>query len=709
MDRISRKEKEWKEIIEKQKEQLALYEKKLRDVIQAYKGVLKEKEALEASLNALTEIKTFGDAKVGNNLTASCAAPAPSDEVGESSSEPSTLSQSVDQPALSEEVDHLRTQVATLSSSLATITAEKSRSEANFQRDRKKLLQEKDDLEKSLAAACSQADSTSQLMKQQLSEASSQLSSERSERGKEMAKYQVTLRDLQKSIAEEKQRRENLEIEVNTKNSRLMQTSQVSSQLEMAERKLKDLSNELEATKMKLRSAEQKLEQPSPLLVQLQNEMADMRMQHRLAIQREQQSAAEAEEVARQLSAAHEKRVDELEASLALLSQTVGSYDRLRQQDLAQVAKLKEQLLSLQIEGNATSNLEEEEYDVEKLIDKMRSLKCRLLDCAARSKQTVDISGMLEVHGFSSPSGNHDACNAELQQLRQQLEWHQRQRDDRNQSSSNRNVDGEEVHRLRVQVEFLRSELDHAEQRSKKEVEAVEHCFAAERSSWKEELAQAERSFRVRLGDLEQQMQKQRERSLTLLQEKDDELSCLKEVLNMKNTAPMAPPAKHSPREDGEDAWPESLAPLGSMTLGATASGGQILHYHEELARKEIEIQTLRRAKNQLEGTLRDLQMAAVDIDYKAAEERHRLREEIGRLERNRSREGANLEYLKNVILEFFLRSDSSSQSHMFNAIAAILHFSPREIQRVRQQHPKWKSIVGVAGGLPPSLPPSPL
>ena len=85
--------------------------------------------------------------------------------------------------------------------------------------------------------------------------------------------------------------------------------------------------------------------------------------------------------------------------------------------------------------------------------------------------------------------------------------------------------------------------------------------------------------------------------------------------------------------------------------------------------------------------------MATVAIDMRAAEERHRLRDEIDRLERNRSRESANLEYLKNVLLELFLRPDPSTQSHMFNAIATVLHFSPREVQRVRQQHPKWKSV----------------
>lgn len=36
---------------------------------------------------------------------------------------------------------------------------------------------------------------------------------------------------------------------------------------------------------MKLRLSEKKLEQPSPHLIQLQDEMADLKVQHRLAIQ----------------------------------------------------------------------------------------------------------------------------------------------------------------------------------------------------------------------------------------------------------------------------------------------------------------------------------------------------------------------------------------------------------------------------------------
>ena len=54
-ERISRRE--LVETIDKQNEQLSRYETRLRDVVRAYKGLAKEKEALEKSLAALSSVK----------------------------------------------------------------------------------------------------------------------------------------------------------------------------------------------------------------------------------------------------------------------------------------------------------------------------------------------------------------------------------------------------------------------------------------------------------------------------------------------------------------------------------------------------------------------------------------------------------------------------------------------------------------------------
>lgn len=301
---------------------------------------------------------------------------------------------------------------------------------------------------------------------------------------------------------------------------------------------------------------------------------------------------------------------------------------------------------------------------------------------------------IFELDNASSDFDHHECCQLELQQLKQELEWYKREEkpvDLKTVAVAAPNE--EEVNQMRVQIQFLRSEMEHSEEEYKDSLRSVQESWAKERTEWKDEMVQMERTCRVRVADMEQQLQKQRERSLTLLQEKDEELASLRESLNLKSASALSPVTSTTTHKttDSNDEWPESLAPLASMTLGASASGGQILHYVEELARKEGEILGLRRSKNQLEASLREMQMAFVTMEHKVAEQKQHLHEELARLERNQSREGANLEYLKNVLLEFFLHSDPSSQSHMFNAIAACLHFSPKEIQRVRSQHPKWK------------------
>jgi len=52
------------------------------------------------------------------------------------------------------------------------------------------------------------------------------------------------------------------------------------------------------------------------------------------------------------------------------------------------------------------------------------------------------------------------------------------------------------------------------------------------------------------------------------------------------------------------------------------------------------------------------------------------------RLESCKSREGANLEYLKNVTLSYFLTADDKIRKHMVNAIAAVLKFSDSETEK---------------------------
>jgi len=186
MDDFAKKEKGLREIIENQKEQLSRYEKKLRDVIQAYKSIIKEKEALEASLVALNETNTKR-----KPMNEESKIPDESNRNGNPEEPSPEISASQDH---SDEISNLKSKISTLSASLSTIAAEKTRIESSFQKDRKRLLQDKEDLEKSLAVACEQAESTMMSLKNQITELKSHLLLEKTERSQEALNNQVILR-----------------------------------------------------------------------------------------------------------------------------------------------------------------------------------------------------------------------------------------------------------------------------------------------------------------------------------------------------------------------------------------------------------------------------------------------------------------------------------------------------------------------------------
>lgn len=82
--------------------------------------------------------------------------------------------------------------------------------------------------------------------------------------------------------------------------------------------------------------------------------------------------------------------------------------------------------------------------------------------------------------------------------------------------------------------------------------------------------------------------------------------------------------------------------------------------------------------------------MTAVAKEEKYSEEIEALQEQMARVQRMSSKEGANLEYLKNVVLSYMLSSSPSSRDHMLKAIGAVLLFSKADVKRVRDHNASW-------------------
>ena len=136
--------------------------------------------------------------------------------------------------------------------------------------------------------------------------------------------------------------------------------------------------------------------------------------------------------------------------------------------------------------------------------------------------------------------------------------------------------------------------------------------------------------------------------------------------------------------------------------LTATSSQqaeGMVLYYEEELSHKDAEIKDLRHKAREIESTLRDLQMSFIGKEEKYSDEIDTLRIRVSTLQRMTTKEGENLEYLKNVVLTYVLTSAATEREPMLKAIAAVLSFSKEELKNVRHYNASrwWNGPAGIS------------
>ena len=85
-----------------------------------------------------------------------------------------------------------------------------------------------------------------------------------------------------------------------------------------------------------------------------------------------------------------------------------------------------------------------------------------------------------------------------------------------------------------------------------------------------------------------------------------------------------------------------------------------VLYYEEELKLKTLELGNLRDKNREMESALRELQSKMVEKEEHYLDEVESLRHRVHTLNRMSTKEGANTEYLKNVVMTYMLTSRSS-------------------------------------------------
>ncbi|XP_071862940.1 GRIP and coiled-coil domain containing 88 kDa [Bombus fervidus] len=584
--------------------------------------------------------------------------------------------------AYTETVGKLKNRLDTLMNSLATLSAEKSKMEANFQQDKKQLRNERDECEKIIKDLKEKLNKVQTTNYSEIEHVKCKLIMERHEREREQADHAKMIKELQKLLHDERRNKEQLEAQVKSQFAHKTQC--------------KILEAELEIARNKLKQAEEAAKETPPILLSLQSEMALMKKQHLNAIHEEQKRAAAAEQQARALAMTHEARVAGLEARLAELSEIVGGYDRLRQQDQQAIQKLKDQLINLQDSEHEYITLNNEP---EEIISRIKNLYTKLLDLDNKKSESAHVKSLLHSLDLYDKQQVID-YKEKYETLLQEFEDYKQQMKYSNVGNISYNIQSQNIassydknsktqlhmlkahnNNLEERIRVLNNEIVNKERELKLKLEHQEKSSQEEHGKLRHLLLQKDNEFRNKISTLEQQLLRQRERSMALIEEKD------KEILTLKTSFHALLPKKENTAERKLNAskCENGTEPITDLVTGLlTNDSPPILHYSQELARKEVQVSASRKKVLELEATLREKQREVIYIKEKQKENIKALQAQIARLEACKSREGANLEYLKNVFINYLTTSDVSSKRHMLNAISTVLRFTAEELNKTQ-------------------------
>ncbi|NWV14165.1 GCC1 protein, partial [Ptilonorhynchus violaceus] len=738
--------KELLDTIETQKQQLLRFQARLKDVVHAYKSLLKEKEALEASLKVLS-VSHEGDLPV--------PPPAAGDSVDDRSSEHSEDSAGTaasadtaasltsltgakgdaapeeDKPAAaasqkSEDLSgsdsgelgaggdserrllQLKAQLATLTSALATVTQEKSRMEASYQAERRQMKQELEEAAGRARDEAEKQDTELRRLQEQLAETRARLITQQHEREREQGDHGLMLRELQELLRSEREARRDAERRLQESREALADSAGAAERAQGYEQHVRQLSQELEELRRELQGVREENGRPDPRIQELQEEMAGLKNHFQLQLVQEMKKTAQAEEQLRQRSQREEQRVAELEAQVSQVSELLGTYEKAKQRDQGTIHKLKERLAQLDLENKtlaiaassrslADLPVEEATLDVTALKEKMEKLR-KLLQAAAgkgpdaeEPREPEPPPGTGDGNGDKAPGGH---CQQELRQLKEEFERYKVRAQQVLKSKATKDVGlAKELEEAREQLAELRDKhvllqlaSDDTEKQHRQDMEAKKQELCQLQQLHRQELERCQLEFRERALRLEEEMHRQRDRALAVLAEKDRELEQLRALtLPHGSKGSRDGPPGDVPGRDSSEVLPQAL----QLCSGSEPT---FFLYAEQLARKEVEIAALRKHKHRLEMQLHQLQGKVLAEEDKHREEVAALRGEIQKNSRDKSREGANLEYLKNVVYRFLTLPDARGRQQTLTAILAILHFSPEEKLSIAKNsaHGSW-------------------
>ncbi|KFM82769.1 GRIP and coiled-coil domain-containing protein 1, partial [Stegodyphus mimosarum] len=304
-------------LVEEQSKCLQKYKSRLHDVVESYKHLVKEKEALEKSIKALTEARSI--------LTAE-----------DDTSETDNASGNDKHSSEKRNDDCLQM----LRSSLEALTVEKARIENELRTDRKKILQQKDELERTIVENENNWFLEREKFETIIQELKKKISAQQREREKEQQDHAIMLKELQNLLANERALKDKLEEQISDLQQRFSSKLSEKKAVEY-EKSVEELQYKLKASQDRLQISENKNKENGIIMQKLQKDLDDIKVQYLADVDAEKSRADMAEERLKLLTIVNEKRIANLESRISELSSMVGNYDKLRQDDQLTIQRLK--------------------------------------------------------------------------------------------------------------------------------------------------------------------------------------------------------------------------------------------------------------------------------------------------------------------------------------------------------------------------------
>jgi chromosome segregation ATPase len=350
----------------------------------------------------------------------------------------------------------------------------------------------------------------------------------------------------------------------------------------------------------------------------------------------------------------------------------------------------------IQKQGQEDSNKSidnDSNLDVQSLIERILRLRAMLRDANRRSENPVDLDELLDLGGEGESLKKWKKSYYQLKEDFEKFKLSRRtpspfmspqSKNSRFLDSSDDDVVDEliklksHVQELNEKIKYLSGQLAICETKQCEfdvKESKLNEIISDQKLKSKKALEAKEGEMKLKSVQLELEVQKQRDRCLALIEEKDEEISNLKlklEAIGGKMTS-------------SSDNYMQDLTKAEEVKLDTL-----VLHYSDELAYNKNELRELRARKMELESALHELQMSALAKEQNYQDKIEIMQDTMARLKRMATKEGANLEYLKNVSLNYMLSTDPKSKEHMLKAIGAVLMFSEIEIKQVCDYNASW-------------------